>query len=71
MSLPQIPELVARKLAGPEQATLLDADIDFHTREYDRLRAELERAHETSKLPESPGARSELDDLLIRLRLES
>lgn len=40
-------------------------------REYDRLRAELERAQETSALPESPAGRAELNDLLIRQRLGS
>src|SRR5580765_5877841 len=28
--LPQVPELVARKLAGPEQSTLTENDFDFH-----------------------------------------
>src|SRR6058998_418265 len=40
--LPQVPDLVARKLAGPEQSALADADVMFHQSEYDRLRGELE-----------------------------
>src|SRR5690606_8846816 len=52
--LPYINDLVARKLAGPEQSTLDDADIAFHEAEYQRLRGELQAAHEASRLPELP-----------------
>jgi uncharacterized protein len=71
--LPFIGELVQRKLSGPEQSTLNDADIDFHTGEYERLRAELQAAHEACHLPELPtdSTRSALNDLLIRLRLNA
>jgi uncharacterized protein len=69
--LPYIGDLVARKLAGPEQSTLPDADVEFHRSEYDRLRAELESASATSALPDGPGARDPLNDLLVRLRMES
>ena len=64
-----MPELIARKLAGPEQSTLEEADIAFHEREYGRLRAVLEDAHHDSQLPEAPSARPALNDLLVRLRL--
>jgi predicted nucleotidyltransferase len=69
--LSHVPELVSRKLAGPEQSALNDADLAFHESEYQRLRAELQFAHETSRLPELPGdeTRAALNDLLIRLRL--
>jgi predicted nucleotidyltransferase len=67
--LPYLSELIARKLAGPEHSTLDDADVAFHRREYERLRAALEQAHRDSKLPESPSAGAALDDLLIRVRL--
>ena len=68
--LPYLADLVARKLAGPEQSSLDDADIAFHEAEYQRLRGELQAAHEVSSLPEMPGAetRAALNDLLIRLR---
>jgi predicted nucleotidyltransferase len=66
--LPQVPELVGRKLAGPEQSELTGADVDFHRGEYDRLLAELKQAFEESSLPEVPSARPALNDLLIRLR---
>ena len=49
---------------------MADADLDLHQREYDRLRAQLEAAHETSKLPELPDeqTRAALNALLVRLR---
>ena len=36
--LPHVADLIARKLAGPEQSVLDDADVAFHRREYERLR---------------------------------
>ena len=67
--LPHVDDLIARKLAGPEQSALDDADVAFHRREYDRLRAELEAAHHASSLHETPSSRAALNDLLLRLRL--
>jgi predicted nucleotidyltransferase len=70
--LPYISELVARKLAGPEKSNLQDADIGFHESEYQRLRAELQAAHDASPLPEAPNehSRKALNDLLLRIRLK-
>lgn len=73
--LPYIPDLVARKLAGPENLAagqLLDSEIAFHETEYQRLRAELQSAHEASHLPELPdeSTRTALNDLLLRIRLK-
>ena len=69
--LPYIADLVARKLAGSEKSVLQDADIAFHESEYQRLRGELQAAHDTSQLPELPSeeTRSALNDLLVRIRL--
>jgi predicted nucleotidyltransferase len=69
--LPYIADLVARKLAGPEKSKLEDADAAFHEKEYQRLRGELQAAHDASKLPELPSdeTRAALNDLLIRIRL--
>lgn len=67
--LPYVRDLVARKLAGPEQSTLQDADFAFHESEYHRLRAALEAAHAQSELPEGPSAKAALNDLLVRVRL--
>lgn len=67
-----IPDLVARKLAGPEKATLDDADLPFHESQYQKLRAQLQNGFESSSLPELPSdeTRGALNDLLIRVRLK-
>src|SRR6266566_3864607 len=69
--LPYIPDLVSRKLAGPEKSKLEDADVGFHEGEYHRLRGELQAAHDASRLPELPSeeTRAALNDLLVRTRL--
>lgn len=71
--LPYLADLIARKLSGPEQSKLEDADVAFHEGEYLRLRAELQAASDGSKLPEAPDAetRAALNDLLVRVRLTS
>jgi hypothetical protein len=68
--LPYIADLVGRKLAGPEKSTLDDADVAFHESEYQRLRGELQSAHDASRLPELPSdeTRAALNDLLVRIR---
>ena len=45
------------------------ADLGFHESEYQRLVVELESASEKSHLPEVPGGKDALNDLLVRLRL--
>ncbi len=67
--LPWLPELIARKLAGPEKGRLEGADVAFHRGQVDRLVAELERASRESTLPDVPPARDALDALLVRLCL--
>jgi predicted nucleotidyltransferase len=67
--LPQLPDLIARKLAGPEQSTLPNADLPFHTAEIQRLTTALEHARDQSALPDAPTAQPALHDLLVRLRL--
>jgi predicted nucleotidyltransferase len=69
--LPHVADLVARKLAGPEQSAVGDDDVAFHRGEYQRLVEELEEASRTSALPESPAAKAALNDLLVRVRLGS
>jgi predicted nucleotidyltransferase len=68
--LSQISDLVARKQTG-ENISIEDADLAFHQREYERLRTELQAAHDASQLPELPSdeTRAALNDLLIRVRL--
>lgn len=66
--LPYVPELVARKLAGPEQSTLSDRDFEFYRREYERLREQLQAAFDASTLQETSPAKPALHDLLLRVR---
>ena len=67
--LPYIPELIARKLAGPEKSVLEAADLSFHQAEFERLTQTLEQAMLDSQLPESPSGKAQLNDLLVRTRL--
>ena len=67
--LPHLPDLIARKVGGPEHSALEGVDIAFHQREYERLCAELERARDMSALPDAPLAMGQLNDLLVRARL--
>jgi len=69
--LSHVADLIAAKLAGPERATLDEADAPFHHREYERLRQELEAAAEASTLPERSPARPALNDLLVRIRMRA
>ena len=66
--LPYIPDLVERKLSGPEKGTLDDADTTFHQREYERLLAALETARDDSHLPDEPCCKPALNDLLLKVR---
>lgn len=68
--LPYIAELVERKSSGPEKGRLVQSDLEFHAREYERLRAELQQAFDASTLPETPRGAAALHDLLVRLRLK-
>ncbi len=68
-NLPYIPELIQQKLSGTEKQQIKEADMDFHEREYNRLRNLLDEERLRSNLPEQPSARAELDDLLRRVRL--
>jgi predicted nucleotidyltransferase len=67
--LPQIPDLIACKLAGAEKSVLSDRDLVFHQQEYQRLNQALEAASNNSHLPDTPSAKEALHDLLVRVRL--
>ncbi len=67
--LPYLDDLVARKLAGPEQSTLGAEDVARFSDEYQRLLRALEEAALASPLPEEPSARAALNDFLVRVRL--
>jgi predicted nucleotidyltransferase len=68
--LSYVPDLIARKLAGKEATRLEDADLAFHEREAQRLRAVLVEAGAKSTLAEEPSAKRTLSDLLVRVRLD-
>ena len=70
--LPYIADLIARKQSG-ENTTLEDTDVEFHHREYERLRVELQAAHDASQMRELPcdATRQALNDLLVRVRLKT
>jgi uncharacterized protein len=67
--LPYLPELIARKLAGPEKSVLDDTDLEFHRVEFERLTLRLEETMQSSKLPEAPTTRDAVNNLLVRIRL--
>lgn len=69
VKLPDLDDLIQRKVAGAEKDRLTEADLSFHRSEYDRLRNRLQQAYEASDLPEVPPASAALHDLLVRLRL--
>jgi predicted nucleotidyltransferase len=68
--LPYVENLVVRKLAGPEQSVLKDADVEFYQSEYRRLRTELDAAYQATSLPETPSGAEALSEFLVRLRMQ-
>lgn len=64
-----IPDLVARKTSGSERQTLDSTELAFFEDQYLWLSDQLKQAGESTQLPESPRAKAELNNLLIRLRL--
>lgn len=66
--LPYIDELIERKTHGKEKSTLDASEVNFYDNEFERLRAELEKARDASSLPEQPSARREMHELLLRIR---
>src|SRR5262245_7880247 len=68
-NLPYIPDLIARKIGGVEKGRLEQADLAFHERECERLRAELERCYIESHLPDAARSTAALNDLLVTVRL--
>jgi len=67
--LSYVPDLIARKVGGTEKGRLEQTDLAFHEREYERLRAELERSNQESHLPDKPRCSAAMNDLLVRVRL--
>jgi predicted nucleotidyltransferase len=68
--LPEVDELVARKREGAEAMLLRANEIPLHDSHFYRLEEELTSAHAKSTLPEEPASARELDDFVVRIRLE-
>jgi len=66
-----IPDLIDRKITGKEKAILEAADLNFYRTEYEKLTLKLEDAMEKTSLPDNASAKDDLNDLLIRLRLNA
>ena len=68
--LPHMSDLIARKLAGPEQASLPDDEIGVPAAASTSVcgKVRWESAMQASSLPEVPTAKLALNDLLIRFR---
>ena len=69
--LPFVPDLIARKIDGTEKQTLEQTDFAYHREAFERLENDLKEAFSESRLPETPSGRDALNDLLVRLRLDS
>jgi len=67
--LPQLPDLIDRKIQGKEKGALGAAELPFHQAEYNRLLGLLEAEAKSTRLPEESNCRERLNDLLIRIRL--
>ncbi|MCB0062900.1 MAG: nucleotidyltransferase domain-containing protein [Caldilineaceae bacterium] len=68
--IPHLDSLVHCKVRGTEQATLGTADLPFFAQEFARLVQRLETEQERSTLPDTPVATADLNDLLVRIRLQ-
>jgi predicted nucleotidyltransferase len=68
--LSYVAELIERKVRGSEKGSLDCAEQKFHQAEYTRLVERLEKAAAESHLPNEPSVRHELNDLLVRVRLQ-
>lgn len=69
--LSAIDELVVRKREGAEKMRLDERDLSTHAGLLDRLEADLQQAHAASRLPESATTVDALEDLVVRLRLDT
>jgi predicted nucleotidyltransferase len=67
--IPQLDSLVDCKVRGSEQATITDRDLPFLTQEFTRLFGQLEAEQARTSLPDTPIAKAELNELLVRIRL--
>lgn len=68
--LGQIDALVARKQTGAENMALDESDLAEHRKLLDRLETKLQAAHDVSRLPDEPTTIADLQDFVVRVRLE-
>ena len=68
--LSYIYDLIARKIGGQEKDEFKGESLAFFESEFNRLLALLEESRAKSSLPDEPTCRTELNDLLIRTRLQ-
>lgn len=68
--MPEVAELIARKRGGAEHMQLHDGDLKLHREHLDRMEAQLHAAHAESSLPEEPKTAADLNELVVRVRLE-
>ncbi len=64
-----IPDLIARKTSGLEREQLDGHELAFFRRQFESLEEQLKHAGDVTHLPANAGAKAELNDLLVRLRL--
>jgi uncharacterized protein len=62
-------DLITQKCTSSEKASLNETNFNFYEREYQRLQNELQEAFNKSYLPNDSSAKSDLNNLLIELRL--
>ncbi len=65
----QVRDLIALKTAESEVTHLPNPDLSFYRAEYERLQNTLREAESSTRLPPTCDIRDELNDLLLRLRL--
>lgn len=70
-NLPYINAPIAQKTTRSEKTILENIDLKFHQQEYNRLSENLKTVFNNSYLPEIPSAKEALNDLLVRLRIDS
>lgn len=68
--LGHIDELIDMKMAGCEKQVFHGKSLEWHEREFTRLCAELDAARATSTLPDEPSCRKDIDELLVRVRMQ-
>jgi len=69
-NLPYLPELIECKVTGAERLVLPEIDLEFHQKEFERLCLELKEANQKTHLPNAPSCKDELNELLVRIRLQ-